>query len=367
LVKERTEKLVESEEKFRLIFENARDAIFLADPLTGLITNCNKAAELLLEKERDEIIGHHQAKIHPPEKAEIYMNMFKKHIEHKGWAEDEAEVITKSGNIKPVLITATVTLIKEKPIIQGIFRDITERKQMEKELIKTERLAAAVQIASEAAHEVKNPLTVIKTGLYYLGKILPEDNNEAKKTISQMDRATQRAVVYINDLLDFAKPIELKKSEVSINEMIKQALDELPAEIFSNIDVQQELASGLPGILADFNRLEQVVINLVKNATEAMGGVKSGELRVKSEREGEFVKIIVSDTGKGIAEEDLKRIFDPFFTTKGKGTGLGLAICQRIVEAHDGEIEVASKMGEGTTFVVRLPAVQQAAVKLDRG
>ncbi|MEK7274598.1 MAG: ATP-binding protein, partial [Candidatus Desantisbacteria bacterium] len=357
LVKERSQELVESEEKFRLTFENARDAIFLADPLTGLITNCNKAAELLLEKERNEIIGHSQTNVHPSEKAEFYANMFRKHIEHKGWAEDEAEVITKSGKVKPILITASVVLIREKPVIQGIFRDITERKQMEKKLIDAERLAAAVQIASEAAHEVKNPLAVIKAGLYYLEKILPEDNSEAKKTISQMDAAAQRAVTYINDLLNFSKPPELKKSQISINELIKKAMDELPAEIFPNIEVQQELADNLPDISADFEQLEHVVINLVKNAAEAMGGVKSEKLKVKSEREGEFVKISVSDTGKGVAEEDLKRIFDPFFTTKGKGTGLGLAICQRIVEAHDGRIEVTSKMGEGTMFVVRLPVI----------
>ncbi len=98
-----------------------------------------------------------------------------------------------------------------------------------------------------------------------------------------------------------------------------------------------------------------MVTNLVKNAAEAMGEVRSKKLEIRSKKEGEFVKLSVSDTGKGIAEEDRKRIFDPFFTTKGKGTGLGLAICQRIVEAHHGEIEVASEVGKGTTFVVKLP------------
>ncbi|MDI6777214.1 MAG: ATP-binding protein, partial [Syntrophales bacterium] len=88
---------------------------------------------------------------------------------------------------------------------------------------------------------------------------------------------------------------------------------------------------------------------------EAMTEVKSGKLKVKSEKEGEFIKLSISDMGKGVSEEDRKRIFDPFFTTKGKGTGLGLAICQRIVEAHKGEIEVKSEVGKGTTFVVNLP------------
>jgi len=126
------ESLRESEEKFRLLFENAKDAIFWADPQTGLITNCNKTAENLLEKKRKEIIGSHQRMLHPPQKTEYYANMFKRHIEQKGAYEDEAEVITESGKIKSVQIAASITSVGGKPIIQGIFRDITELKRGEK-------------------------------------------------------------------------------------------------------------------------------------------------------------------------------------------------------------------------------------------
>ena len=133
-MKQAEEALRESEEEFRLTFENAKDAILWADPGTGLITNCNKAAETLLERERHEIIGQHQTKIHPPEKAEHYGNQFKEHIERKGAVDDEAEIITKSGEIKPVHISASVTVIGEKPIIQGIFHDITERKKAEDQI-----------------------------------------------------------------------------------------------------------------------------------------------------------------------------------------------------------------------------------------
>jgi PAS domain S-box-containing protein len=132
------ELLRESEEKFRLAFENAKDAIFWADPLTGTITNCNKAAEVLLEKKREEIIGQHQTTIHPPQKAEFYANMFKKHIEEKGAVDNEAEVITKTGEIKSVHISASLTLVGEKQIIQGIFRDITQYKRAEEELKESE-------------------------------------------------------------------------------------------------------------------------------------------------------------------------------------------------------------------------------------
>lgn len=154
--RKRAEKeLRESEEKFRLAFENAKDAIFWADPETGLITNCNKSAEILLEKKREEIIGQTQTVLHSPQKAEYYQRMFKKHIEKKGAVDDEAEVITKSGITKPVHISASITLIGGKPIIQGIFRNITERKKAEETLRESEeKYRTVLENIEEGYYEV---------------------------------------------------------------------------------------------------------------------------------------------------------------------------------------------------------------------
>ncbi|MDI6780706.1 MAG: ATP-binding protein [bacterium] len=267
-------------------------------------------------------------------------------------------IYQEKGYVIAVML-ARIIFFYAAAIVSGYLSDrikmqTRQIREKEAQLIYAERMTVATRIAEESAHEIKNPLAVIKAGLYYLKHILPE-NNEAQQIILKMDDAGQRAVNYFDDLLHFFRPPRLERSSVNINEVIKKALAELPDEVFANIEVQQELSSRLPDILADSERLEQVVINLVKNAAEAMAGVSGKWLVIRSEQEGEFIKIIVSDTGKGIPEESLKHIFDPFFTTKGKGTGLGLSICQRIVEAHDGSIEVASKMGEGTTFVVRLP------------
>ncbi len=353
LVKERSKELVESEEKYRNLVERANDGICIIQD--SLFKYVNPQFSSMLGYSVEEMLNTPFVRyLHPDELIAVTDRYYRRMAGEEVPQRYESVLKAKDGQAIDVEINAGIITYENRSADLVFIRDITERKQMEKELIKTERLAAAVQIASEAAHEVKNPLTVIKAGLYYLGKILHEDNNEAQKTIFQMDQATQRAVIYINDLLNFSRPIELKKSEININEVIQQALDELPTEIFANIDVQQELFSGSPLILADFERLKQVVTNLVKNAAEAMGGSGKG-LVVRSEKGWEFIEISVSDMGKGIAEKNLKHIFDPFFTTKGKGTGLGLAICQRIVEAHNGRIEVTSKMGEGTTFVVRLP------------
>lgn len=191
---------------------------------------------------------------------------------------------------------------------------------------KVERLAAAAEIAAEAAHEIKNPLQVIKTGVSLLKKVLPKEDPRTWKTIKRMDDALIRLTGFIDDLLHISRPIELRIGKVDINNLIKEGMDEVPAETLSNIEVSQKLSSNLPLIEADFGRLKQVIVNLIKNAVEAMQEVKSKRLEVRSEIEEGFVKIVVSDTGKGISEEKLAKIFDPFFTTKGKGIGLGLAI-----------------------------------------
>jgi len=130
--------LKESEEKFRLVFENVADAIFWADSKSGLIINCNNAAEVILGKKKSEIIGQHQTSLHPPEKSKYYSEMFRKHIEKGEVFEEVAEIITKSGEIKTVFISASTTLIGERLIIQGIFRDVTDRKKVEKRLAESE-------------------------------------------------------------------------------------------------------------------------------------------------------------------------------------------------------------------------------------
>jgi diguanylate cyclase (GGDEF)-like protein/PAS domain S-box-containing protein len=168
--------LRESEEKFRLSFENARDAILWADAMTGAIINCNKSAEVLFQRNRDELIGMHQTAIHPPDKAEYYTSMFQKHIDQNGFADDEAEILTKSGAVRLVTITASVTIVEGRPIIQGIFHDITERKRAEDEL--------KVMATTDALTNVLNR----GTGLLLFGKQLQmAKRNNMKLSLCYID------------------------------------------------------------------------------------------------------------------------------------------------------------------------------------
>ncbi len=240
--------------------------------------------------------------------------------------------------------------------------EVIERKQAEEELkvaqnklIQSERLAATAQIASEVAHEIRNPLAVIKAGLFYLNETIPK-KDDSEDAIFKMYAAVDRASSYLSELLNFSKALVINLLHVNINEIIEQVIKEIPYKtLFSEVAIIKGFASDLPLLNADPERLKQVFVNIIKNAAESMVEVENKRLEIKTQQEENKIKITIADTGKGISEENLKHIFDPFFTTKGKGTGLGLAVCHRFIDAHKGEIRVESKVGEGTTFIIKLP------------
>ncbi|MBU1782867.1 response regulator [bacterium] len=233
-----------------------------------------------------------------------------------------------------------------------------ELKETQNKLIESERLATisrvAAAAAAAAAHETRNPLAVIESITYYLNLILHESAPEVRNKLSQIDDAVDRATLYITHLLDFAKPIIPDLKDLEVNGLIEECLKKIPEGMLAGIEIETDFALMLPKIKADPELMRRVFFHLAQNAVEAMEKVKSKKLKVKSEQEGDFIKIRISDTGKGIPEENLLHIFDPFFTTKAKETGLGLAICQRIIAAHQGEIEVKSEVGMGTEFVIKL-------------
>ncbi|MFQ5975374.1 MAG: ATP-binding protein [Candidatus Hydrothermarchaeales archaeon] len=223
----------------------------------------------------------------------------------------------------------------------------------QKRLVQSEKLASLGRLAAGVAHEINSPLTNISTSAQIL--LRKKDKSDPKtERLEVIEGNVVLATKIVRGLLDFARPPKPIFEEVEINELIVRTLKILKYQ-FTNIKLHVYLDKELPSIMGDSGQLQQVLINLMTNASQAMPN--DGDLSVSTWRENGFVEIDIKDTGHGIAKEDMNKIFDPFFTTRkhGEGTGLGLSISHGIIQKHNGKIEVKSKIGEGTTFIIKLP------------
>ncbi len=242
-----------------------------------------------------------------------------------------------------------------------IARDITEHKKMEEQLMVNDRLASIGQLASGIAHELNNPLTsVIGFSELLLGKDLAED---VKEDLATINREAKRTANVVKGLLTFARKQGTEKALVDINSSVQVVLQLRSYEHrVSNIYLNARLAPDLPQITGNSSQLQQVFLNIVINAEQAMLEAHGrGTLTIATERVGDIVRASITDDGPGISPENMRKLFTPFFTTKevGKGTGLGLSICHGIITEHNGRIYAESKTGKGATFVVELPISQQ--------
>ncbi len=231
-----------------------------------------------------------------------------------------------------------------------------ELKDKQKQLVGAEKLASVGILASGIAHEISNPLTSVLTfATLMLEKT--DENDPNREKLSIMVRETVRAREIVRQILTFAKETPINLIKMDVNKPVEDAVKTLTEqEIFHDIGISLNLDRDLPQIYVDPDRLTQVMLNMLLNATHAIVK-RPGKIEVITKRVDDAVEIVISDTGVGIPEEHLSRIFDPFFTTKEqtKGTGLGLAVSYGIIKKHGGTINVSSKVGEGTTFTVRLP------------
>ncbi len=242
------------------------------------------------------------------------------------------------------------------------YRDATEERRLQREVIQQEKMAAIGMLAGGVAHEINNPLG----GILAFTQLMKRDASGNPSLVSDLDeveRAAVRCKKIVSDLLDFSRSSrDRERTTVDINILIEKIFPFLQREMRSlNVELDSRFDPQLPQVLANPDRLQQVFINLMTNACHAMG--KGGVLSISTEQEGDWVLVRVRDTGKGIPQTIRDKIFDPFFTTKepGKGTGLGLSISYRIVKDHGGEILCHSEEGKGTEFVVRLPATSEMA------
>jgi two-component system NtrC family sensor kinase len=239
-----------------------------------------------------------------------------------------------------------------------------EKRLMDEKVVETGKLASIGELASGVAHEINNPVAIMVEEAGWIGDLLEEEEFAQSKNLAELNRALsqiktqgRRCKEITRKLLSFARKTSLAVQDIQVNELIEELVD-LSAQRakYSLVEIVTRLQENLPLLRVSLSELQQVILNLINNALDAMEK-KGGRLTLATRLEEGFVAVEVADTGVGIPEANLHRIFDPFFTTKGvgKGTGLGLSICYGIVENMGGRIEVESSVGEGTTICVHIP------------
>lgn len=364
LYKHRTEvRLRESERWLATTLTSIGDAVIAADEL-GRVRLINPAAELLTGWPQGEALGRDLGEVF-----QLADEATGQRVEADAGvcARRQADVLllSRDGRSTPVETNASV-ITDEKGGFCGsvlIFKDISERRRLATQMLRSEKLAAVGQLAAGMAHELNNPLT---PALLYTERLLRQGglDAEARAHLEVVVREVGRAQNIIKDLLAFARRYQGTRGETDINELLRRALASAEGEAPSaKVSSRFEPGQGVR-ILADEYRLTQVFLNIIRNARQAIaGGGRAGTVTIRSERvsEGgaERVRVTISDDGHGIARDDLPKIFDPFFTTRqvGAGAGLGLSLSNGIVEEHGGAISVESEPGAGSTFVVELPAL----------
>ncbi len=301
--------------------------------------------DLIHPRHRQDSLKRHRRKM----SGEIIPGLFQMSIVRK----DDTEV--------PVEITSAYTTYKGQRANVAFVRDITERKQAEEREKQLNRLASVGQLAAGVAHELNNPLTGV---IGFSQRLLRKSTDkEASRYLERILNEAQRAARVVENLRTFARPREPKKEHSDINDILSRTLELRAYELRTgNIELAVELAPSLPQVMADFHQLQEVFLNIVLNAEQAISEANGGgKLSIKTEQIKGYIRISFTDDGPGIPAENINKLFDPFFTTRGEtgGTGLGLSVCHGIVTEHDGKIYARSKPGKGATFFVELPVVTQ--------
>ena len=353
------------------LIQGSIEAVVAAD-MKGTIILYNDGAERLLGYPRDEAIGKmHISRIYEQGKAQEVMRMLRS-PQYGGPGKLEEIVVhavQASGSRVPVRLRASIIYQEGKEVATvGHFHDMRERILMEQQLrdlhlqlVQSEKMASLGKLAAGIAHQINNPLA----GIMLFANLLMEKSSYDPDALDDLERVVEnanRCREIVKDLLDFARQSRRSLGLFDLNKAIHRTMFLLVNQpLFHNIEVVMQLSEALPSIQADDLQINQVIMNLVLNAAQAMNS--RGTLTFRTRASADGVEFDLEDTGCGIPEENLSRIFEPFFTTKeeGEGTGLGLSVAYGIVSQHGGRIDVRSRVGVGTTFTVRLPTGSAAA------
>ncbi len=366
------EALRASEEKYRELVENLSDVIYAVDP-NGLIKYISPSVQALSGYAPREVAGRPLTEFLHEEDRRLARHYFKKYL--SGISETfECRLVTKAGQVRWVRSSGkSVVSMGRITGVQGVITDITERKELEHQLLQSQKMEAIGMLAGGVAHDFNNLLTGI---LGYTQLILRRlsDTDPMRKEIEEVEKASVQAASLTNQLLAFSRQQVLQPRVIDLNDVITENSRLLSRIIGEDVELVTVLAPDLGCTKADAMQIQQVMLNLAVNARDAMpqGGkltIETANLSLDSGRPvgigpGPYVRLTVSDTGVGMDEATRSRIFEPFFTTKGRGSGLGLSTVYGIIRQSGGNIMVQSDIEKGARFAIYLPRVYERAEKL---
>ena len=371
------EELRENEYKYRLLFENAKDGIFIYAE-TGFV-DCNQRGAEMYGLTREELIGRSPIELSPERQPNGRLSSDvaaeKMQVVLSGIPEVfEWQSLHSSGKPFDVEITLSRLELRDKVCVQAIVRDISERKRLEQEILKSQKLESIGTLAGGLAHDFNNLLQGV-FGYIAMAKLTFGNREKSMAMLEQAEKALHQSVSLTTQLLTFSKGGKPVKETITLGPLIENSVKF--ALSGSNVSSELELAGDLWPVNADAGQIGQVIQNIVLNADQAMpeGGTimiaaknVTGPKKVHTQMlgEGNYVEISIRDTGIGIPPKYLQKIFDPYFSTKERGSGLGLATSYSIIKNHDGHISVTSELDKGTNFIIYLPATEAAKETLQK-
>ncbi len=371
------EKLRESENKYRLLFEHANDGIFIQDETS--LTDCNEKGAEMYGLTKEQIIGRSPGELSPERQPDGRPSSAVAGEKMQAVLSGIPQVFVwqalhANGNPFYVEITLSRLELSDKVYVQAIVRDISERKRLEQEILKSQKLESIGTLAGGLAHDFNNLLQGV-FGYITMAKLTLDQREKALAMLEQAEKALHQSVNLTTQLLTFSKGGKPVRKAIALGPVIENAVKF--ALSGSQVSSKIALAGDLWPVYADAGQIGQVIQNIVLNADQAMpeGGtiiitarnvLEPKKIRPQMLSEGNYVEISIEDTGTGIPAKYLQKIFDPYFTTKEKGSGLGLATSYSIISNHGGQISVTSELGKGTNFIIYLPAIEAAKERIQK-